>query len=170
MGVAIVKFVIRLAKPPSTTFHVCAPSPATLLGRAPVPACLPPLIGRSGPLGSRVGAIIEPRVGVRPARPGLYGRPDEGLPRPAIEGRDDTFPLYRQPDARFGVEVGARSAAARIHGMEKRDYVTFEAKSRDEGRAGARCRRSALTSGGHIRSDQWAGRRYANDDEYHAGR
>jgi hypothetical protein len=29
MGVAIAKFVIRLAKPPSATFHVCARSPAT---------------------------------------------------------------------------------------------------------------------------------------------
>jgi hypothetical protein len=52
--------------------------------------------------------------------------------------------------------------------MEELDYATceasFETKSGDEGRAGLGRRRSvSITSGGRIRSDQCAGRGYADD-------
>jgi hypothetical protein len=54
-----------------------------------------------------------------------------------------------------------------LHGMEELSYATceasFEAKSGDEGCAGVGCRRSiSIASGRRIRSDQCAGRGYAD--------
>jgi hypothetical protein len=61
-----------------------------------------------------------------------------------------------------------------LHGMEELSYATceasFEAKSSDEGRSGVGCRRPvSITSGGRIRSDQWVGGGYADDEEQHPG-